>query len=87
MLRLLSQRHGLKVIVVLHDINHALRFSDRVIVLKDGMVYRDGKTREVINEQLILDVFQIRAKVIDLSGEISVLPIGYVTNESAIEEA
>ena len=47
--------------IAIHDINLALRYSDRVIMIKDGKIYCEGKPDDVINEQSILDVYGVRA--------------------------
>jgi len=49
-------------IIVLHDINLSLRFSDKYLLLKDGSIYAFGG-REVINEQTIREVFGIDVMV------------------------
>jgi iron complex transport system ATP-binding protein len=50
-------------VLVLHDINHALNIADRVIVLKDGQVYRSGDTKEIVTPHLIKEVYGVCAHV------------------------
>jgi len=61
--RELNQDYGVTVCVVLHDIGQAARFADNVIALKDGEPYEWGPPGEVINEQLLRDVFGVEAEV------------------------
>jgi iron complex transport system ATP-binding protein len=52
---------SLLVVAVTHDLNLALQFSDRVMVLEDGRVAGDGKPGDVLNPALIARVFGVRA--------------------------
>ncbi|WP_122034938.1 heme ABC transporter ATP-binding protein [Aliivibrio sp. EL58] len=48
---------GAAVVVVLHDLNLAAQYSDRVIVLKDGKLQADGRPWEAITTEMIEDVY------------------------------
>jgi ABC-type cobalamin/Fe3+-siderophores transport system ATPase subunit len=62
--RLLGElSRSLLVIAVTHDLNLALQFSDRVMVLEDGRVAGDGTPTDVLNPALIARVFGVRATV------------------------
>jgi len=52
---------SLLVVAVTHDLNLALRFSHRVMVLEDGRVAADGTAEEVLNPALIVRVFGVQA--------------------------
>jgi iron complex transport system ATP-binding protein len=60
---------GLGVITVTHDLNLALTYSDRVLLLNDGRVEADGDPHAVLTAQNVDRVFGIRATVHQLSGE------------------
>jgi iron complex transport system ATP-binding protein len=66
----LHRERSLTVVMVLHDINQAARFCERVIVMRSGAVVKDGSAREVLTEHLLADVFGVRARIIldDESG-------------------
>lgn len=53
----LKQSYGLTIVTVFHDINQALRFSDDIIVLKQGSVFASGKTQDIITKPLMKQVF------------------------------
>jgi iron complex transport system ATP-binding protein len=53
----------LLVVAVTHDLNHALQFSDRVLVLADGRVDGDGTPQEVLNAARIDRVFGVKANI------------------------
>ncbi|MDY4580707.1 MAG: ABC transporter ATP-binding protein [Candidatus Methanarcanum hacksteinii] len=59
------RRKNTCMIVALHDLNLALRYSDKVAVLKDGKVYSFGKTEDVITNRMIKDVYNVDADIID----------------------
>ena len=54
---------GSGALVALHDLNLAMRFSDRTIMLKDGKVYAMGRPEDVITEESILDVYGVSSEV------------------------
>ena len=59
---------GKTVIAALHDLNMALGFCDQVLVLNDGRMYRQGVASEVINGELVSDIYQVSSEVIRGSG-------------------
>ncbi|MBA1334341.1 MAG: hypothetical protein HPY66_2190 [Firmicutes bacterium] len=61
----LNRELGITVVMVLHDINQAARYSKTMVVLKDGSVYKSGTPREVITEEVIAEVFHVRVKVLE----------------------
>jgi len=59
------QVHERKTIVmVLHDINQASQFSDRIIALKNGSIIADGTPQQVVTAQIIKQLFNIEVSVI-----------------------
>lgn len=51
------------VVMVLHDLNMALRFADHIVIMKNGNVFAQGKPAEVITEKNILEVYETHAKI------------------------
>ncbi len=56
-------RRGLLVVSVTHDLNLAAAYSDRVLVLRAGELVRDARPAEVLDTELIRDVFGVGAQV------------------------
>ena len=56
---------SLLVVAVTHDLNLALRFSSRVMLLEDGRIAGDGTAVEVLNPALIARVFGVQATLHD----------------------
>ncbi|MFD4761103.1 ABC transporter ATP-binding protein [Streptomyces sp. NPDC058439] len=53
----------LTCVIALHDLNLAAMFCDRIVVLEEGRVVAAGTPTEVITEELIADVYRVRALV------------------------
>ncbi|MFE0747524.1 ABC transporter ATP-binding protein [Gordonia sp. NPDC058843] len=70
----LARAEGVGVLVVLHDLNLAAAFCDRVVVLDRGRVHAEGATREVVTEALVHELYGPVADVVELRGERFVLP-------------
>ncbi|MCK9274484.1 MAG: ABC transporter ATP-binding protein [Syntrophales bacterium] len=57
LLRMLNREEGVTVMVVTHDINMASLYCDRVMLLKDGMMYGIGTPHQVITKKNIEEVY------------------------------
>ncbi|WP_414552098.1 ABC transporter ATP-binding protein [Anabaena sp. CCY 0017] len=83
LVRRLNQEHGITVGWVLHDLNQAAAYSDRLIMLKQGTVVAVGTPKEVITASTIQQVFDVEMTVIPhpINGYPTCLPchlgIGY----------
>lgn len=62
-IRSLNRDRGVSVVVVVHDVEHAARIADRVVVLRAGRIYQVGAPRECIREETLQDVFGVDASV------------------------
>ncbi|WP_336366339.1 ABC transporter ATP-binding protein [Marinobacter sp. C2H3] len=65
LVRDLAGRHNLTVIVVLHDVDLAARFCDRLVALKEGRVVADGSAREIMNGPTLEAIFSVRMGVME----------------------
>lgn len=59
----LNESLGITVIMVLHDLNQASRYSDNIYVLRDGQIIKEGKPEEVINSKILKNIFRIKAHI------------------------
>lgn len=65
--RLLANQ-GLCVVLVVHDLNLATQYSDRIVVLSQGKVYADGKVADVMTPKMARDVYKHDIDVITHNG-------------------
>ncbi|MET8875892.1 ABC transporter ATP-binding protein [Nocardia sp. NPDC004604] len=74
----LHDEHGRTVVMVLHDLNLAIRYSDRLIVMRDGRIVAQGAPADIINVALLREVFDLDASVLEdpVSGRPMIVPIG-----------
>ena len=49
----LNKEHNCTVVMVLHDINHAARFSDEIIAMKEGEIVTTGSPEEIITNEVL----------------------------------
>ena len=75
----LNRQYGITIIMVLHDINHALQYADEIVVIKDHGVFAQGTPKEILTVDMLGNVFGVRADVFVNSKGISVLsPVSLV---------
>ncbi len=61
----LNKERGCTIVMVLHEINHASRFSDNILAMKTGKVVASGTPKEVITSENLCEVFGIDAELIE----------------------
>lgn len=59
----LNRDSGISVVMVLHDMNHAIQFADEIIILKDGVIFDKGEPEKVITVDMLKKVFGVSADV------------------------
>ncbi len=63
-LHTLSAEKDKTILVVIHDINFMFKTIDRVVVFKEGSIYNQGRTKEVLTEKMMKDVFNVNTEVL-----------------------
>jgi len=73
----LNKTYGLTIVMVLHDINQAIRYSDNMIVMKEGEIVLQGNPTEIISEDTIKEIYGVEVvlKSDSVSG-LYLIPIG-----------
>ncbi|WP_205138005.1 ABC transporter ATP-binding protein [Virgibacillus halotolerans] len=59
----LNKEHQCTIIMVLHDINHAARFSHELIAMKAGEIVTVGSPNEILEKDVLKEVFHINARI------------------------
>ncbi|MGO1399484.1 MAG: ABC transporter ATP-binding protein [Brevibacterium yomogidense] len=74
----LNRRSGTTIAMVLHDLNLAARYADRLVAVHDGGVYAQGAPEDVLTETTVEAVFGLTSRVIEdpVSGKPLVVPVG-----------
>ncbi|AZA09897.1 ABC transporter ATP-binding protein [Corynebacterium pseudopelargi] len=57
-------KRGIRVVVVLHDVDAALKIADTIVVMRDGAIVASGPSREVLSREIHQDVFGLDCKFI-----------------------
>jgi iron complex transport system ATP-binding protein len=73
----LHAERGRTVVVVLHDLNLAARYAQRLVAMKAGALVASGTPDEVLTEALLADVFDLEARVLadPVAGTPMVVPV------------
>lgn len=84
LVRRINAEQGTTIVMVLHDLSLAARYSDRLVVLHNGAVLADGEPWQVITPEVLREAFGLEALVLEdpASGRPLVVPLEPV--ESAV---
>lgn len=69
LMKLVERLHhelGITVIMVLHDLNHAARYSDRLIAVKHGRVVADGPVADVFTARMLRDLYEVETTILTI---------------------
>ena len=69
----LNREYGITILMVLHEINQAITYSDEIIGLKDGSIVMQGKPQEVITAESMKELYGVSLKVVEVEGKKVVL--------------
>jgi iron complex transport system ATP-binding protein len=89
LVRLLNRRRGRTVVMVLHDLNLAARYSDHMVAMRGGEVVAEGPPRDVLVPPLLRSTFRLEARVVDdpVTGRPLVVPVSSLAAEGADDTA
>ena len=65
---------GVAVLAVLHDLNLAITYADRLVMMKDGLIVVQGAPAEIVSSDLLREVFQVELPVEKLGTMPYILP-------------
>ncbi len=75
LIRQLNRKFGITIVMVLHDINQSLYYSDEIIAMKDGKIIAQGQPEEVITTELVREVYDVDLQIQKMDGKPFILPI------------
>lgn len=59
LVKMLNETFGLTIVMVLHDINQAIRYSDHLIVMKNGEIAMKGEPHAIITEEAVKAIYGV----------------------------
>lgn len=65
----LNKDYKTTIIMVLHDINQAIKYSDNIVVMRNGEIVGKGRANEIIDEDLIKRVYGVSGTMCIANGE------------------
>ena len=74
-LKRLNEEKNITVIMAMHDLNLASRYCQRLILLQDGAIVQDGTPEEVLQKEIIENVYGVEVNLHTLDGGILVHPV------------
>ena len=67
-LRRAADELGKTVVIVVHDINYASCWADQIVAMKDGAIRAVGNPRQIVQRDLLRDVFDLDIEVAEFGG-------------------
>lgn len=67
-LKKLADKHNKAVVIVIHDINFASCYSDNIVAMKRGEVIKSGDVDDVIQEEVLSEIYEIPFMVRNIDG-------------------
>ena len=71
----LNREEGITIVMVLHDINQSLHYSDEIVAMKDGKVLAHGVPEEVVTAELVKQVYGVSLPIREIDGKPFVIPV------------
>lgn len=75
LIRQLNQVFGMTIVMVLHDINQSLHYSDEIVAMSDGQVCAHGLPEEIMTPELIRRVYDVDLSIRPVDGKPFVIPV------------
>ena len=75
LVRTLNEQYGMTVIMVLHDINQSLYYSDEIVAMKNGVICAQGDPQRIITPELMKNVYGVDLRISALDGKPFILPV------------
>ncbi|WP_051710246.1 ABC transporter ATP-binding protein [Andreprevotia chitinilytica] len=85
LLRELNRSHGITLVMSLHDLNQAIRYTDHAVVMQAGRLIAQGNPAQIIEPGLLAAVYQVEASL--LSGAADGLPVCHPERPLSLQPA
>ncbi|WP_114233523.1 ATP-binding cassette domain-containing protein, partial [Acinetobacter baumannii] len=67
-LKNLVQEIGKTIVIVLHDINFAASYADEIVAMKDGQLFTQGTTQEMIKKDVLDELYEMDIRICEIEG-------------------
>ncbi|MDV7755639.1 ATP-binding cassette domain-containing protein [Enterococcus faecium] len=67
-LKKLVQEIGKTIVIVLHDINFAASYADEIVAMKDGQLFTQGTTQEMIKKDVLDELYEMDIRICEIEG-------------------
>ena len=71
----LNREFGITIVMVLHDINQSLYYSDEIVAMKNGQILAQGEPEAVIDGELVHEVYGVDLPMARVDGKPFILPV------------
>ncbi len=68
MVRLVSE-FDKTIVIVLHDINFAASYADEIVAMKDGQIFAQGPTEDIITKEVLDELYEMNLRICELDGK------------------
>jgi iron complex transport system ATP-binding protein len=74
----LNDQLGRTIVMVLHDLNHAARYADHLIAMREGRILAEGDPVEIVTPELVREILDLEARITPdpVTGTPMVVPVG-----------
>jgi ABC-type cobalamin/Fe3+-siderophores transport system ATPase subunit len=81
LVRKITRENQTCVLMAIHDLNLASRFCDRLMIMKEGRIFALGDPADLLNEELIQEVYEVEARITNESGYLQIVPVRSVQEQ------
>ena len=75
LIRQINREYGITIVMVLHDINQSLYYSDEIVAMKDGKMIAHGLPEEILTGELVQEVYDVNLDIRTVDGKPFVIPV------------
>jgi ABC-type cobalamin/Fe3+-siderophores transport system ATPase subunit len=81
LVRKITRENQTCVLMAIHDLNLASRFCDRLMIMKEGRIFALGDPADLLNQELIQEVYEVEARITTESGYLQIVPVRSVQEQ------
>ncbi len=71
----LNREYGITIVMVLHDINQSLYYSDEIVAMKGGKIIAQGEAECILTGALVKEVYDVDLTIQSVDGKPFVIPV------------